>query len=68
MSGAGNYVWRAIDGSLGQAATWNGIPDDIEFLIQFAPAAPPAPHTQDDHDYMATFNDKLKEVMARCRR
>ena len=68
MIGDGNYIWRDIDGTLGQADNWNALPDDIEFLIQFAPAAPPEPHTQDDHDYMATFNDKLREVMTRCRR
>ena len=68
MIGDGTYEWRALDGSLQKAANWNDLPDDMEFLVKFDPTAPDPPHTQDDHDYMATFNDKLREVLTRCRR
>ena len=68
MRGDGVYQWRALDGTLGNATNWNDLPDEMEFLIRFEPAAPDPPHTQEDHDYMATFDDKLHEVLRRCRR
>ena len=68
MNGAGEYVWRNVDGSLAEAGNWSGLPDEMEFLIRFAPTAPEPPHTQEEHDYMATFNGKLHEALARCRR
>ena len=68
MNGEGEYVWRNVDGSLGEADNWSGLPDAMEFLIRFAPTVPEQPHTQEEHDYMATFNGKLHEVLARCRR
>ena len=68
MNGAGIYVWRAVDGSLGEAANWDDLPVEMEFIVRFEPTAPAEPHTQEDHDYLETFNAKIHEVMKRCRR
>ena len=68
MTGDGIYQWRALDGSLQDATNWNSLPDEMEFLVRFQPDMPAEPHAQEDHDYMATFDDKLHEILARCRR
>ena len=68
MNGEGTYQYRGLDGRLHTATNWADIPAEIEFLVSFEPDWPAPPHTQAEHDYMATFNDKLHEVLARCRR
>ena len=68
MNGVGHYEWRGLDGRLHTATNWAEIPESLEYLISFKPTWPPPPHTKAEHDYMATFNDKLHEVLARCRR
>ena len=68
MRGDGVYQWRALDGSLQEAANWNALPEAMEFLVTFEPTFPGEPHTQEDHDYMETFDAKLHELLGRCRR
>ena len=68
MNGFGAYRWMNIDGSIGEADNWSDLPAEMEFLIQFVPDMPEPPHTQAEHDYMATFGPKLQEAMTRCRR
>ena len=68
MNGEGRYIWRGIDGELHEAGNWDDLPARMEYLVSFTPDWPAPPHTQAEHDYMATFNDKLHEVLARCRR
>ena len=41
------------------------IPDEFDHLIKFVPEEPPEPHTQEDHDFINTFNDKFQEVFKR---
>ena len=42
---------------------YNDIPNTFDHVIKFNPDWPPAPHTQEDHDFMETFNDKLQALM-----
>ena len=42
---------------------YNDIPNTFDHVIKFNPDWPPSPHTQEDHDYMETFNDKLQALM-----
>jgi len=42
---------------------YNDIPSTFDNVIKFNPDWPEAPHTQEDHDYMETFNDKLQALM-----
>ena len=37
----------------------------FENMISFEPDAPPSPHSEEDHKYIETFNDKLQELMMR---
>ena len=41
------------------------IPEKFDHLIKFVPTSPKSPHTEEDHKEMATYNDKLKELMKR---
>ena len=41
------------------------IPEKFDHLIKFLPELPSDPHTQAEHDYIETFNDKFKEIFKR---
>ena len=41
------------------------IPEEFDHLIKFVTIEPPEPHTQADHDYINTFNNKFKEIFKR---
>ena len=52
-----------INGELVTYTNYNDIPDMFEHVIKYAPDWPRPPHTQEDHDYMETFNNKLQRLM-----
>jgi hypothetical protein len=52
-----------INGELVTYTNYNDIPDTFEHVIKYAPDWPRPPHTQEDHDYMETFNNKLQRLM-----
>ena len=54
-----------VGGKVVTYTNWNGIPDSFENMISFIPDAPPIPHSEEDHKYIETFNDKLQELMMR---
>lgn len=68
MNGAGRYEWIGTDGVRRSAKSWNDIPAAIDSLIAFVPEYPEGPHTDEEHEYMESFDAKLKEVMNRCQR
>ena len=68
MAGEGRYSWVDLEGNLQHGSHWDDLPAEMDRIVAFVPDAPPPPHTQEDHDLMATFDDRLQEVMARCRR
>ena len=39
------------------------IPNTFDHVIKFIADWPESPHTQEDHDYMETFNGKLQQLM-----
>jgi len=41
------------------------IPESFDHVIQFLPEISEGPHTHDEHDEIAEWNDKLKELMKR---
>ena len=41
---------------------YDDIPNTFDHVIKFNPDWPEPPHTQEDHDYMETFNDKLQRL------
>ena len=42
---------------------YDDIPNTFDHVIKFNPDWPPSPHTQEDHDIMEVFNDKLQVLM-----
>ena len=67
-AGEGRYVWRDTDGGLRMATHWNDLPEEMDFLVTFAPEPPPPPHSQADHETMDEFPARLRDALARCRR
>ena len=58
----GEYVIK-INGELMTYTDYDDIPDTFDHVIKFNPDWPKEPHTQEDHDLMAVFNDKLQVLM-----
>jgi hypothetical protein len=44
------------------------IPDDFEHVIKFLPEIPEGPHTEEQHEEIDAWNDKLQILMERERR
>ena len=56
-----------IDGKVQVFDNYDDIPETFENVIRFEPEVPPEPHTEEQHEMIATYNDKLKELMKRER-
>jgi hypothetical protein len=44
---------------------YEDIPESFDNVIEFLPEIPEGPHTDDQHDIIDQWNDKLKELMKR---
>ena len=44
---------------------YDDIPATFDHVISFKPDFPPGPHSEEDHEFMETFNSKLQELMGR---
>lgn len=64
--GQGYYQYICMNGYLHECSNWKDIPKVINELPAFVPDVPPQPHSQDDHDYLDTFETKFSEYMSRC--
>lgn len=53
------------DGVLIDYDKYEDIPESFDNVIQFLPEIPEGPHTNQDHDIIDQWNDKLKELMKR---
>jgi len=56
-----------IDGKLVTFDRYEDIPEKFEHVIKFLPYCPPGPHTEEQHQEMSQWNDKLQELMKRER-
>ena len=45
---------------------YSDIPKSFEQVISFIPDYPEGPHTQEEHNFMETFNSKLQELLSRA--
>jgi hypothetical protein len=57
-----------MDSKLHTYYNYNDIPQEFDHLIEFAPEYPEPPHTEEQHEWLETLNDKLKELMSRERK
>ena len=44
---------------------YEDIPEDFDHIIKFLPDIPDGPHTDEQHEEIDFWNDKLKELMKR---
>ena len=54
-----------LDGVIKRYTDFDDIPLVFDNLIRFEPEIIPEPHTEEEHELMETYNDKLKELMSR---
>ena len=45
---------------------FDDIPSSFQNLVSFEPDYPEPPHTDEQHDYIATFETKLQELLNRA--
>ena len=50
-------------GRLETYTEFEAIPQDFEHVIEFVPEIPPGPHTDQQHEEIEQWNDKLQELM-----
>ena len=51
------------NGSLETYTEFAAIPPDFEHVIEFVPEIPPGPHTDQQHEEIEQWNDRLQELM-----
>lgn len=42
---------------------FDSIPRDLDHIIEFAPEIPPGPHTDEQHEEIDQWNDRLQQLM-----
>jgi hypothetical protein len=42
---------------------YEDIPDDFDHLIKFLPELPEGPHTEEEHEEIHSWNEKLQELI-----
>ena len=55
------------NGVLETYTQFEDIPLDFEHVIKFIPEIPPEPHTEEQHEEIETWNNKLQILMQRER-
>jgi hypothetical protein len=55
-----------IDKKVKKFTNYEDIPETISEVISFKPDFPEPPHTEEQHNFISTFNDKLKELLSRA--
>ncbi len=56
-----------INGELTTFDNYENIPDEFEHVIKFLPDIPEDPHTEDEHEELALWNDRLQQLMEKER-
>ena len=54
-----------VDGILKTYTDYNSIPDSFDNVIEFRPYVSPGPHTDDQHNKIEQWNEKLRELIKR---
>jgi len=61
-----NGVYKIkLNGDLVTYNKFSDIPSEFGAVISFAPDYPEPPHTDEEHELMHTFHDKLQELLQR---
>ena len=62
--GDGEYI-IFVNGRVETYTNWEDIPSSFENIIKFNPTPPPSPHSEEDHEYIETFENKLHYFMGK---
>jgi len=52
-----------VNGQLKTYTRYEDIPEKFDNVIKFKPEIPEAPHTEEQHEEIETWNEKLKRLM-----
>ena len=55
-----------IDKKVEKFTNYKDIPKTISEVVCFKPDFPKPPHTEEEHNFISSFNDKLKELLSRA--
>ena len=63
------FVFKTEDNQFLVYDNWEAIPDDIEFkhVIKFLPDIVEEHHTEEDHEEIAIWNERLQQLMEKER-
>jgi hypothetical protein len=56
-----------INGELVTFDNYENIPDEFEHVIRFLPDVISEPHTEDEHEEIAVWNDRVQQLMEKER-
>ena len=56
-----------IDGDLVEFDRWEDVPELFDHVIKFIPDPIPEEHTEEDHEQMALWNERLQQLMEKER-
>jgi len=54
-----------IQGQLFTYSNYEDIPEDFEHVIEFSPEIPQGPHTEEQHNEMLHWNEKLQLLITK---
>ena len=60
------FVFK-INGKLVTVNSWEDVPNTFDHVIKFAPEVPEPPHTEEQHEEMNKWNDRLQTLMEKER-
>ena len=56
-----------VNGELITYDKYEDIPEKFEHIIKFIPDIPEEPHTEEEHDELSLWNERLQELMEKER-
>tara|TARA_R100000008_G_C3552319_1_gene151177 strand:- start:887 stop:1072 length:186 start_codon:yes stop_codon:yes gene_type:complete len=54
-----------VEGEIIVYNNYNDIPDKIDHVISFLPHYPKGPHTEEEHEMISKFGEKLQDLLRR---
>ena len=54
-----------VNGELVTYTNYDDIPESFDNVIEFLPEYPPGPHSEEQHNHIATYNSYLLDLLKR---
>ena len=62
----GLFQYRDLERHIVTVGRSEDLPERMMSLVRFEPEFPPPPHTEAEHDLIATYPAALREALSRC--